>query len=337
LLLLSRYLKTSKLVIVICLFLFKNIYSQNLIQNGSFENYTNPIDCAAGGFDNNGVGIPVPHVLDNWYNFNSPDYFNSVCNAGGYSMPNSWFGYSQAKNGLAFVGFCGYAEIGNENKEYLYQQLSTPLVNGKIYQLSFYVTLADASNGAIKNIGAYFCSNLPNLTSFSYINVTPQIVNQSGFITDTLNWVQIQGLYNAVGGEQYVIIGNFNSNSNTDTVKVNTNSTNTTAYPRFSYYYIDDITLIDQSTVGVNELNKQASFEVYPNPNNGAMQLNYSITRKSEFILTDITGRIFNTYSLDEAQRSIVVNEHELNSGIYFYSVKQNNVVLKQDKIVIIK
>jgi len=85
LLLSSKYFK-PQLLLIIALFLIKNNVAQNLISNGSFENYTNPIDCAAGGFDNNGVGIPVPHVLNNWYNFNSPDYFNSVCGIGGYNV-----------------------------------------------------------------------------------------------------------------------------------------------------------------------------------------------------------------------------------------------------------
>lgn len=40
---------------------------------------------------------------------------------------------------------------------------------------------------------------------------------------------------------------------------------------------------------------------------------------------------------LDEVQRSIVIKEQEINAGIYFYSIKHNDSVLKQDKIVIIK
>lgn len=290
--------------------------AQNLIQNGSFENYTNPIDCGSGGFDNYYYS-PAPHVLDNWYGYQSPDYFNSFCNPGGFNVPNSWFGYSPAKQGNAFVGFIGYAGIGTEAKEYLYQQFSTPLINGKIYKLSFYISLADASNGAIKNIGAYFCSTLPSLTGFSYINVVPQIANQSGFLTDTLNWVEIQGLYNAIGGEQYVIFGNFNSNANTDTIKVNTNSANTISYPRYSYYYIDDITLIDQSTVGFKELNNENSFEIYPNPTNSIL----TITDKNQQ-LQNATIEIKNTLGqlvyFDVYAHQIDVTD--LPAGIYFIS-----------------
>jgi hypothetical protein len=310
------------------IFLFKNVLCQNLIQNSSFENISN-VDCNGGFY--NGT-FPNAHVLDYWYQYNSPDYFSAMCGAGGYSVPNSWFGYSHAKNGNAFVGFCGYAAIGTEAKEYLYQQISPPLTAGKIYHLSFYVTLADASNGAIKNIGAYFCATLPSLTGFSYINVTPQIENQNGFITDTLNWIQIQGLYNAVGGEQYVIFGNFNSNANTDTVKVNTNSTNTTAYPRFSYYYIDDITLIDQTTVGINELENENEFSVYPNPSNGICTISSkTIIQKTE--LTNVAGQVLLTEIVNEKTHQLQLQN--FSQGIYFIKVYYPNGLSVTKKVIV--
>jgi hypothetical protein len=315
-------------LILVCLFLFKNILvsQPNLIQNGSFENVAN-VDCYGGFY--NGT-LPNAHVLDYWYQYNSPDYFNSSCGAGGYSVPNSWFGYSPAKHGNAFVGFIGYAGIGTEAKEYLYQQFSTPLVNGKIYKLSFYVTLADASNGAIKNIGAYFCPSLPSLTGFSYINVVPQIVNQNGFLTDTLNWFEIQGLYTATGGEQYLIFGNFNSNANTDTINANTTSANTTSYPRYSYYYIDDITLIDQSTVGINELSNGASVNAFPNPANDVLNINVNTTKENLTIkITDVVGRdVLNIEYESHLDISF------LEKGIYIVSLLQGNKTLVTKKIV---
>jgi hypothetical protein len=103
---LSRYLITSKQKIV-CLLLFNNfLFSQNLIQNGSFENYTN-IDCTYGGFDNG--NSPYNHVMDNWYGYNSPDYFNTICNLGWFNVPNNIFGYSFAKLNNAYVGYFGFS------------------------------------------------------------------------------------------------------------------------------------------------------------------------------------------------------------------------------------
>jgi OOP family OmpA-OmpF porin len=316
------------------LFLFKNSFSQNLIQNGSFESYTNPIDCNSGGGFYDISQIPAVIIVNQWQVYQSPDYFNMTCNNNSErSAPLNFFGYCHPRTGTAYGGIIGYAGTGIDTKEYLYQQLTSPLISGKIYQLNFYVSLADASNGAIKNIGAYFCSGLPSLTPSSYINVVPQIVNQNGFLTDTLNWVQIQGLYQAVGGEQYVIFGNFNSNANTDTVKVNTSSANTTSYPRYSYYYIDDITLIDQSTVGFNELTNGASIEVYPNPANDVINFKFSdANTKRKIELYNKIGEL--VLSEDAPTQNSLLNIHHLQSGVYFVKVSYANGMSVVKKVV---
>jgi hypothetical protein len=338
-LLLSKYLKRKLKYILILLlgFGYYNSISQNLIANGSFENYTAPVNCTGGGggFDNY-TAFPVNHVVNNWYSLNSPDYFSQLCNGSNNNgSPTNLFGCNYANEGNNYAGFILFT-ASYETKEYIYQQLSNPLQAGKLYCMSFYVSRADLITHAIHSIGAFFSNNIQSTTSLGYVNATPQIVNQSGFITDTIGWTEIQGCFTANGGEQYVTIGNFNSNTDTDTLFVGSANPLSGANC-YAYYYIDNITLIDQSTVGVSELVKENSFEVYPNPNNGIMQLNYNISKKAELLITDITGRVVNSYPLDETQRSIVINEQGLNAGIYFYTIKQNNHILKQDKIVIIK
>jgi hypothetical protein len=316
------------------MFLFSNVLSQNLIQNGSFENYTNPIDCAAGGFDNNGVGIPVPHVLDNWFNFNSPDYFSYTC-TGWYNVPHSYFGNSYAKNGNAYVGISLYQGVNSEYKEYFYQQLQSSLVAGDIYCLNFYITRADRKEYAVKQIGAYFSNTLPTLVSFSYINAIPQVENLGNIITDTTQWIQIQGCFTALGGEQYVTFGNFHDNAHTDTLNAGTNDP-IVGDPKFSYYYIDDITLINQSTVGLNEISNGVGVSVHPNPANDVINFNFSDSNTKRKI------ELYNTFGElvlceDAPTQNSSLKTHHLQSGIYFYTIIQNNQVLKKDKLIIIK
>lgn len=332
---LNKYLKTS-IQLIVCLFLSKNLLlSQNLIQNGSFENYTN-IDCGGGGFDNYSM-VGTPHVVNNWYSLNSPDYFNSTCNPGGFNVPYSYFGNAYAKQGNAYAGFILFA--GNyETKEYIHQQLSAPLQAGGIYCLSFYVSRADGITHAIKNIGAYFSVSTPTLFSNYYVNATPQVSNQSGFITDTTTWTEIQGCFTAVGGEQHITIGNFNSNVNTDTVFVGCVN-QTPATVKYAYYYIDDITLIDQTTVGVNELNVSTKINLFPNPNNGLMQLDYSLGgyEKAELKLYDVTGKLIFEKNIVNNEGSLIISEQNLYNGVYFYHILVGENTIKTDKIVIIK
>jgi hypothetical protein len=312
---------------------YYNSNSQNLIANGSFENYSS-LSCTSTGFDDYTV-VGTPHILDNWYTLNSSDYFRAVCNNNYVGVPVNKFGYCLAHDGSAYVGF-ETVYNNSETKEYIYQQLNSPLQAGKSYCLSFYVSRSDRVSYAIKNIGAYFSNNVQPLNGLGYISAIPQVVNQSGFLTDTTSWTLVQDCYTAIGGEQYLTIGNFNSNA--DTLRIQSLNPLSTTTVDIAYYYIDDVTLIDQTTVDVKNMSDElGAMSVYPNPNDGVMQLNYNITKKAELLITDITGRVINNYMLDETQKSITIKEQELNAGIYFYTVKQNNHILKQDKLIIIK
>lgn len=313
------------------MFFFSNAISQNLIQNGSFENYTG-IDCIYGGFTNNSP--PNNHVVDNWYELNSCDYFNSVCTNTYTVVPKNVFGNQAPKSGNSYVGFILFAANG-DMKEYIYQQLSAPLQAGKMYCLSFYVSRADGITHAIHSIGAYLSVLTPTLYSNLYVNKTPQIINQNSYVTDSLGWTQIQGCFTASGSEQYITIGNFNSNANTDTLFVGSNNPTFGAY-KYAYYYIDDITLIDQTTVGINELRNGNSVSVYPNPANDIVNFQFSNTiEKRKIELYDAIGNL--VLEKDASSNNLSLTTENLSNGIYFYSVKHNNVVLKQDKIVIIK
>ncbi|MES2515386.1 MAG: hypothetical protein V4580_14630, partial [Bacteroidota bacterium] len=225
------------------------MFCQNLIQNNGFESYSS-LSCNSAGFDDY-TTTGTPHILDHWYGYFTPDYFRNVCNNNYVGVPFNHYGYCTPHNGSAYVGI-GIYQKGSETKEYIYQQLSIPLQSGKTYCLTFYVSRSQRSTFAVRNIEAYFSSSTPTLTASSYINVVPQIIKQISFITDTTQWTQIQGCFTAIGGEQFISLGNFNNNTNTDTLFIGTDNP-IPSYGDFSYYYIDDISLIDQTTVGLKD------------------------------------------------------------------------------------
>jgi len=296
--------------------------------NGSFENYTN-IDCANGGFDRGSA--PFTHVVDNWFSYNSPDYFNSICGVSSwYNVPNNILGNSAAKANNSYAGISVFQENNSEYKEYIYQQFSPPLQAGVIYCLSFYLSKADRKEYSIKNIGAYFSNTLPSIVSNMYISVSPQIINQNGFLTDTTQWVEIQGCFTALGGEQYLTIGNFNSNANTDTLYVGTNNP-ISGDPQYAYYYIDDVTLIDQTTVGLEELSREHGFSVYPNPANGILNLNYRKKEKEDLIikLVDVVGKEILIEKYKE-----VIDISNLENGIYFLSLYKDSLLIETKKVI---
>lgn len=81
------------------------------------------------------------------------------------------------------------------------------------------------------------------------------------------------------------------------------------------------------------------SFALFPNPNNGAMQLDYNLGNDSKAImrLYDITGKLIRSYNLENTKGTLQINEQNLHNGIYFYRILVGDKIIKTDKIVVIK
>ncbi len=89
----------------------------------------------------------------------------------------------------------------------------------------------------------------------------------------------------------------------------------------------------------VDEAINATSFNLFPNPNNGTMTLDYNLGNDGEAImkLFDVTGKLVSTYSLQNTKGSISINEQNLTNGIYFYTILVGEKNIKTDKVVIIK
>jgi hypothetical protein len=98
---------------------------------------------------------------------------------------------------------------------------------------------------ASNNLGMYLSSNTiyqSGVNNF-LLNYTPQIKKfNNPVIADTLNWVEISGVYQANGTENYITIGNFDNDITTDTLAVNINN-----YAG-SYYLIEDVSVENITT-----------------------------------------------------------------------------------------
>ncbi len=326
---LSKALKIVELLAL--LFLFKNsILSQNLIRNSSFESFSS-INCSVYDINNN---------VSHWSTLSSPDYYHAVCGSSVAGVTSNFAGNQMPINGDAYIGLLGFYKPSNV-KEYIFQYLNAPLISGKSYYVSFFVSLADRVPYSIKNIGAYFSVSQPT-TSMGYVSAVAQIENTSGYLTDTIGWTKIDGYFTAQGGEQYITIGNFNSNANTDTLKSGT--TNPIPFePDDSYYYIDSVSLYDSLdyalVTNIKKMEDMVNVKLYPNPNNGTMRLDYKLGgyAQAKLKLFDVTGKLVSKYDIVSNEGSIDISEQNLNNGIYFYHILVGEKTIKTDKIVIIK
>lgn len=82
------------------------------------------------------------------------------------------------------------------------------------------------------------------------------------------------------------------------------------------------------------------NFVLYPNPNNGNMQLLYSVKPETQAIIMiyDIAGKQLYAQKLEVNTNLITLNLDALSDGIYYYKIiSTQNEVLKSDKLIIIK
>ncbi|MDD3875082.1 MAG: T9SS type A sorting domain-containing protein [Bacteroidales bacterium] len=207
----------------------------NLVANPSFEmiyscpNDFGQIDSAIGwGTLINGGG-------------GSPDLFHACCTnpficGVPFNTGNSTFQYPHSGNGYVGIAVAISYYIDNW-REYIQSKLKKGLTSGHTYCVKFYASLSDKSHAYIKPLGAYFDdSSVFTPIHMGLVAVTPQVYNNTQPLSDTINWMKIEGSFVATGTEEYITIGNFFPDSLSQIVYWVTYW--------FSTYYIDDVSVI---------------------------------------------------------------------------------------------
>ncbi len=301
---------------------------QNLVPNSSFEIYT----ACPGPYWPNDVNKAAP-----WYNPTtcSPDYFDTCAAAvsAGVGSPNNWIGYQNAHTGVAYVGTYVWASSGQNSREYIQVKLLDSLRSGQQYCVSFYVSLGVSPSGynyAITEMGLLLSNNSITTSNYYYLPYIPQITSPPGvFLTDTLNWTMISGTYTALGGEQYITIGNFKTDVNTDSL----NFMHTSPSGGQAYYYIDDVSIYECVT-GISEIVVSNKTTVYPNPFNSSATIQFSNTKKEICTLTlyDLHGQIVRTIN-NIASDQVVIQKNDLTNGLYYFVLRTSDNVVGTGKL----
>jgi gliding motility-associated-like protein len=186
-------------------------HAQNLVRNPGFEN-TN--SCAYAFLydliDTSNTYFPG---VQDWYRpcHGSTDYYNT-CNPYLFSLLSP---LPSPRTGEAYMRM--YPEVPlSQNKEFASSKLLIPLEN-TCYFVGFYVrNTNDFSYTFTDAIGVHLSVNKLNYfvpigtidTDSIPIFPPSQITNPAGrWIRE--KWIEVSGIYQAVGGEQYITIGNF--------------------------------------------------------------------------------------------------------------------------------
>ncbi len=349
-------MKLVLIYLVIALAGFSLQAQTNLVLNPGFELYSqcpqNPGDFGK---------------VSKWFRSKgSCDYFNSCANINSnISIPVNSVGQQQSHTGEAYAGIFTYVTSylwpaptppGNLSIYYFWDvteffgiKLKYSLTSGKRYNCGFYSSLGYSCYYATKSMGMLFAADSIALTSgptdndkyffASYMidTLDPQVrYTGNEFLSDRNGWTKIEGSFIADGTEQYLYIGNFDHNPLVDTLNV-FDSTYHHLNPEFnwnySYYYIDDVWVYEDTTVSVNE-EPSANVGIYPNPARDFVSIelppNYS---QVSLNIYNLTGQLISQKQITQPNQNILITE--LGNGMYIFVIQNEDRVIGRERVVV--
>ena len=294
----------------------------NLVPNPSFElmgSSTNPF-------------FPV----QNWDrppgSGTTPDAFHTTYSqgtdcTGSRGVPQNGMGYSYAKAGDGYVGFLQFYNQGNQvdSREYIQAQLLSPLQAGLSYKIGLFVKKSPRSTYAINHFGIYLSDTAIHQNFNQPIAAVPQL-DLTSTLYDTVNWTLMQTTYTAIGGENYITIGNFYADAactipNTGQFDpwcwLNVNA---------AYHYVDSVYVMQTEHPSAIDNELLGNVMLYPNPTTGIIHIGLPDVQGSEVVVYDVFGKNV----LQETNKDAIDISH-LRKGLYFVQVKyKGNIWVKK-------
>jgi OmpA-OmpF porin, OOP family len=219
--------------------------AQNLVYNGSFENFHK----CPGAWNESYVKEIVPGWTS--ANYGTPDHFH-VCSKAQAGVPRNWAGMAHAYEGDGYAGIFTYLIARVGYREYLQAELLQPLEAGKEYWIEFHYRLSDYSAYTIDRIGLLLTDTLMQKKHDGVIGIKPTIdvIKKNALDYRTGEWEKAWMRYTAKGDERYLLIGNFYRNANTEAyfIKHREGLTNP-MLETGAYYFIDDVKVMPMDSL----------------------------------------------------------------------------------------
>jgi hypothetical protein len=299
--------------------------AQNLVVNPSFETHDTCPDYLG----------QVSRATD-WYSIRmTPDYYNVCAPNLSSKVPENWFGNAKPASGNAYIGI-GSSWAGNSYvfPECVGSKLLAPLAIGKKYFVSFKVFLSQKGNPyqwcGVNKLGALFSTVLYTEKKPAPICNCSQVYTNK-IIVDTSNWVRISGFFIADSNYIYIGVGRFFDYPSTNSIQIAGTQCN-------AYYFLDDVCVSTDSVYANNYswpgnkgANEEKDILIYPNPFLNQLTVKLKNYNYSEIVLYDILSRQFIKQTFYD---SIELNTEHLSSGVYVYSIRDPNGIIKNGKLI---
>ncbi|MGV3610615.1 MAG: gliding motility-associated C-terminal domain-containing protein [Fluviicola sp.] len=324
------YLKTISLKSFRFLFLMITNYlsgQENLVPNGSFEEYYTCPQSEAYFEGNQLIGCKFWRIPGT----GTSDYYNACQTTPNHmGVPDNCLGWQPAFEGNAYAGLVTYVDPGNfflTASEYIQVKLKEPLEPCEQYQTRFWANLSNCSSRA-SNFGLRFdnASILPTSTLNEDIIKLPTHIYSSEFISDTIGWTLITGIYEATGGEEYITIGRFWDTTQHTMVNVPNITVGNEYCPLIgtfvgAYYFIDSV-----SVIPIPDSEPKVTIPNIITPNNdGTNEIWYPITKCFFNWSCEIFNRwgnpVYKFSYFDNGWKGIDQEGKELGNGVYYYRI----------------
>ena len=223
----------------------------NLVPNGSFEDTVN---CAV-------VTQSTIYKATHWYNPNNatPDVWDCdldrLC---GMAMSpagsNQLFQY--AYEGTRHAGiYCWFGPGSSNSRDYIGVRLIEPMLAGSAYEVSLWV-VRRRMRYAVDHIGVWFGLDSLWQNTTWWLNVSPQLKLRhpsAPYLVDGNEWTRLADTLMAQGGEQWMVIGNFDVADQVDGIIAQSSSL------PYAYYFVDQLEVREIGPVnGIGQVDLQS-------------------------------------------------------------------------------
>lgn len=303
------------LSLICCVLVTPHAQGQNLVPNGSFEQYTTCPQFISSVY------------LTGWENLHtsSADYFNA-CNQNGVAdVPFNEFGYQEAADGQAYVGMATTALGGGPwYREIVGIELSQALQPGVPVCLSFQTALGgfgrvpwNSTAYSSKGLGLMFFTTFPADWS-TYLYPNTAALHLDYVPMDTALWYSVTGVYVPDSAYTYIAVGNFFADSLSEHTLIDS-----TGYGQFgvAYAFVDDVRVsfdLNYCTLAGPQVLDKNPIEAFPVPCGDIL----NIERPSSFqglvsyVILDACGRAVRDGGL-EVSSTATVPLSGLDAGFY--------------------
>lgn len=296
--------------------------AQNLVQNPSFEDTVN-------------CGVPTQCTLlksAHWFNptLSTPDVWDAdTARQCGYAIPDPGMGYMLPEDGSRMAGLYFWdGPFGGDSREYIQSKLQDGLLEGSTYQVSLRYVRNPAFGSAVDHIGVWLGGDSLHESTIGPMDLVPQIKLRdpnNPYLINGSDWTQLVDTFSAVGGEQWLIIGNFDPQDSVHAIVADPDA----AYAN-CYYYIDDLVLQALHGAGVATHGKPSAWWDGSNMVISAMNWHGAVVMD----VLDAAGRLLVRSTISFTNGRAMTPMDQLATGIYLLRLQgaRNTTVVRMVK-----